>query len=201
MNRTFNYITPELNNAVINLSKYLKLKGIKHVVIGGVAVGQYTKEPRVTIDIDIFTTEDVERVMPNLGPLNEVEGIASEWEGIPVEFIYPYGDEADLIFSNCKLVDGIPVASRDALLYMKLRAGRTKDSDDLVQMLKQIRPEERAYFIKKLDSLKNKNFPRDLTELVLDFQSLGNIADLEQSSQQKSATSSFRKHLLVKAIK
>lgn len=198
MTGPFHYISNSLRDATIELSHFLTEKGIKHVVVGGISLGQYTGAPRATVDIDIYTTSDVEQFFPEHGPLAEIPGIETEYKGVGVEFLYPESmDEARFVFENPTIVNNVPLVNRDALLYLKLKAQRVKDSADLVQLLKNIPVAQRDSFIQKMKRLSKLEFPRDISDMLEDFESLANIADLEKNMPKK-ASRQFRSFMFKK---
>lgn len=110
--------------------------GVRHALVGGLAVGAHGY-PRNTKDVDFIVGEEA---------FNHHEGgIVTTREGVPLKIgrvaVDPISiseDEKHLAaaLDTPLIVDGMPVAPVEALVYMKLKSPRLKDAADVVELLR-----------------------------------------------------------------
>ena len=130
-------LATEIKTAVREVSATLTRKGIPHALIGGIVLGAY-RYPRATEDIDFLVSSDAESQVAGNLLGGEVRGITLIVQGRTVDLMFPQEDEnfLEAAIERAAVVDGVPVIPVEALVYLKLRAARTKDSADVVEMAK-----------------------------------------------------------------
>jgi hypothetical protein len=116
-------------------SEAFRVAGIRHVLVGGLAVGA-RGYPRGTRDIDFMVGDEAFEfhgllVVPKAG-------LPVKYSGIPVDWVSLEPDERDALEEF--LVDAppgvVPVMPVEPLVAMKLLAGRQKDLSDVVELVK-----------------------------------------------------------------
>ncbi len=114
-------------------AEYCRL-GVRHALVGGLAVGA-NGWPRATGDVDFLV--DASAFEHREGGLVLLK-VPFQAAGVPVDSILPADDEPFLAEArdSAPSCDGIPVLAVDALMYMKLKAGRMRDKVDVVELLK-----------------------------------------------------------------
>jgi hypothetical protein len=131
-------VAPEILKAVEVASRMLREAGIPHALAGGLAVGAHGY-PRTTDDVDFLVGDEafvihagglvtlkvpviaVGNVRVDLISLNESAGIGGQ--------LRPAVDSP-------RVSEQVPIVPLTALVHMKLKAGRQKDTADLVELLK-----------------------------------------------------------------
>lgn len=193
------YIVPELREIAKEITHILDKHNIPNAIIGGITLGQYTKNPRNTIDLDILTTPEVKKIFPDHQPimLNNADGIQIDYKGINVEFIFPTNDENLFAFNDLGKVLDMSVASLKTLVYLKLKAGRTKDMTDIIEIMKALDSTKRKELLAWLNSLRKMDIPEDIDNFIEELTSLSHIADLEEQKSSR-ASMMYRKFLLHK---
>ena len=125
-------VAPEVLDAMKQASAALKRAGIRHVVVGGLAVGA-NGFPRATRDVDFLVGDDAfERHAGGLVTLRA--GVPFQVNGVAVDFLTPEATEsflaAALEADPGSMIDGPP------LIYMKLKSPRHKDRTDVIELIK-----------------------------------------------------------------
>ena len=137
-----------------DLLKLLHAHGVKHLLIGGWAVG-YHGYPRNTADIDIWIRVDEANCQAVIKMLKEFIGAAPSPEdffrrpyvlrmGVPPNRVELLTDIAGVDFDHCfenrvtGIIDGVPVTliGLNDLLINKKAAARDKDVSDAKQLEK-----------------------------------------------------------------
>lgn len=189
-----------LTKVMLQVDAQLTAANIPHAVIGGIAVGGYSK-PRTTKDVDfLINFQDLDRVkklFPKHQPLlmNNRQGISTQVEGIDVDFICHQLRET-FVLTEPTYYHGINIPGKAGLLYLKLTSGRTSDFNDIVQICKGMSPEEQQKFVSLISSLKVQDLDKE--EMLENFQSCCQIATLEMEQDQKQASKQFRRLMLKK---
>lgn len=140
------YLEPDIRNlsgtidkkildAMVVASRQLKNLGIRHALIGGLALGAYGYI-RATKDVDFLVGDEGFQHF-NFGLVASVAGVPSTVNGIRVDTLSTLPDEGYLEKSLDGTVEseGIPVASVEVLVYLKLKSPRPKDFTDVVSLL------------------------------------------------------------------
>lgn len=113
-------------------SEALARAGVRHVVIGGLAVGA-NGHPRATKDVDFLVGDEAFHHHPGgLVTMNPAIPIAVN--GVAIDYLSPRPDEAHLAVA----LAAPPGTFIDPaqLIYMKLRAARMQDRADVVALVK-----------------------------------------------------------------
>lgn len=142
--RRKNYLTvtlPDLSNlkgtidrdlvkAMKAVSKKLDDLGIPHALVGGLAVGAYGYV-RATDDIDFVLGEEG---FEHHGPLVSLKaGVPWEYDGYGVDPLSK--PEVDDQIREAPRTDGVPVLGIGPLVYLKLKANRRRDKEDIIELL------------------------------------------------------------------
>lgn len=124
-------VAPRVLAAMRTSSSVLARLGIRHVVVGGLAVGA-NGHPRATKDVDFLVGD--EAFVHSGGIVSLAPGVPFQVDGVPIDLLSVGADEAHL----ASALDGAFGAPIDAprLIYMKLRANRMRDQVDVVELVK-----------------------------------------------------------------
>jgi hypothetical protein len=113
-------------------SEALTLVGVRHVVIGGLAVGA-NGYPRATKDVDFLVGGEAFENHAN-GLVTLRAGVPFQVNGVAIDFLSPATDEAfleDVLAAEPgSIVDAAP------LVYLKLKSPRAKDRVDVIELVK-----------------------------------------------------------------
>lgn len=142
-------VSERVLDAMRAASKQLTDLGIRHVLVGGLAVGAYGFV-RATKDVDfLIGDEGFEHFSGGL--ISHVRGIPSSIAGIPVDALSETEERhLEHALSKAKRSRGIPVAPIEALVYLKLKSPRPKDSLDIIELIDAgMDTEEVAEYLKK----------------------------------------------------
>jgi hypothetical protein len=129
-------VAPKILDAMRAASAELSAHGIRHALVGGLAVGAHGW-PRATKDVDfILGPEGFE--MHAGGIVTFAPGVPLRVGNVPVDPILPAPSEShlDRDLDRAIVSDGVPVAPIEALVYMKLRSPRKKDKTDIIELAK-----------------------------------------------------------------
>jgi hypothetical protein len=125
-------VAREVLEAMELASAALKSAGIRHVVVGGLAVGA-NGFPRATKDVDFLVGDEAFEHHPD-GLVTLRAGVPFQVRGVAVDFITPGPSEgflaAALEAEPGSIIDGPP------LVYMKLKSPRHKDRTDVIELVK-----------------------------------------------------------------
>jgi hypothetical protein len=113
-------------------SRLLTELGVRHVVVGGLAVGA-NGYPRATKDVVFLVSDDAFQTKPG-GIVLLAPGIPFQVDGVAVDYLAASADEPHL----AEVLDGSFGAAIDGprLVYMKLKANRLRDQLDVVELIK-----------------------------------------------------------------
>jgi hypothetical protein len=125
-------VAPEVLDAMKVASAALKRVGVRHVVVGGLAVGA-NGFPRATRGVDFLVGDEAfERHAGGLLTLRP--GVPFQVNRVAVDFIGAEESEgflaAALEAEAGSMIDGPP------LIYMKLKSPRHKDRTDVIELVK-----------------------------------------------------------------
>jgi hypothetical protein len=127
--------------ALDKLAKIAKKKGIDWALVGGIAMHLYGS-PRLTKDVDVIASEilDLESDK-NLGFGGKRYSVKLGKIEIPVDWIVR-NDTARKFYETAlreahKLPNGLPIITPEWMIILKYIAGRFKDQQDAVFLLKQ----------------------------------------------------------------
>ena len=126
----------EIHDAALGASEALRRAGVRHALVGGLAVGAWGY-PRWSKDVDFLVGDEAFIVHPG-GFVTFAEGVPISFGGVAVDHLSIAPDEAFLVehLENPRVVDGIPVIAVEALVYLKLKSPRDKDRTDVIELVK-----------------------------------------------------------------
>ncbi|CAN5529229.1 hypothetical protein BH09MYX1_BH09MYX1_47160 [soil metagenome] len=124
-------ISPEVVRALDLASAALSRAGVRHLVVGGLAVAAHGYL-RSTKDVDFLVGEEAFEHHEG-GLVTMRAGVPIQVGGVIVDFLSIGKDEA---FLESELSKDGAIASSSVLTYLKLKSPRTKDRADLVELVK-----------------------------------------------------------------
>jgi hypothetical protein len=125
-------IAPKVLEAMRLASEALTRAGVRHVVVGGIAVGA-NGYPRATKDVDFLVgAEAFEHHAGGVVTLRP--GVPFQVDGVAVDFLSP--DESEPFLEATLSADAGTIIDAPPLIYMKLKAGRQRDRADVVELIK-----------------------------------------------------------------
>jgi hypothetical protein len=131
----FGLLAPAMREATVKAHEALVAAGIRHVLVGGLAVGAHGV-PRATKDVDFLVGD--EAFVEHAGGLVTLHpGLPIAIGGIPVDAV-PIPKDAPFLadaLSNAAQSEGVPVAGVETLVCMKLLASRARDRADIEDLL------------------------------------------------------------------
>lgn len=140
--------------AMVDGSKQLASLGIRHALVGGLAVGAHGY-PRNTKDVD-FLVDDSAWRRTSAGILVMVAGLPFQAHGVAIDTL-TVGDKEPFLKSAIErgeISEGIRVIPIEALVYMKLSSPRAKDRVDVIELVK------RGMDVPKVERYLDQNAPR-----------------------------------------
>jgi hypothetical protein len=129
-------VAPRILEALRVASEQLTKIGVRHALVGGLAVGAHG-HPRATKDVDFLVGE--EAFMHHGGGLVTIApGVPVQVGDVAVDPISIASGESYLDAAVAKPIisGGIPIAPVEVLFYLKLKSPRRKDAADLVELVK-----------------------------------------------------------------
>ncbi len=132
----FDVNRPEIQEATRGASEALTQAGVEHVLVGGLAVGAWGY-PRWSKDVD-FLVSDNAFITHQGGLVTFAPGVPISFAGIAIDSLSIAPNEEFLgeTLAEPFIVDGIPLVSVEALVYLKLKSPRQKDRADVVELIK-----------------------------------------------------------------
>ena len=129
-------VSEKVWRAMTDASEALRSIGVKHALVGGLAVGAYGW-PRATRDVD-FLVDDNAWLKTESGLVTLRAGIPVQAHGIAVDTISVRDDERHLLraIEAAEISEGIPVISLEALVYLKLASPRSQDRQDVLHLVR-----------------------------------------------------------------
>lgn len=127
-------VHPDILSAMRTASKALSEAGVRHVLVGGLAVGTYG-HPRATKDVDFLVGDEAFEF--HEGGIVTLK-VPIQVGNVPVDNLAVPATAAHLsaALEKADESEGIPIAPIEALVYMKLASPRTKDAADVVELVK-----------------------------------------------------------------
>ena len=122
--------------AMIDSSRLLGEMGIRHALVGGLAVGAHGFA-RATKDVD-FLVDDSAWIEKESGLVVMRAGLPVQAHGVPVDTLSVRTDEKHLFaaIETPEISHGVPVAPVAAVVYMKLVSPRAKDRLDVLELVR-----------------------------------------------------------------
>ena len=125
-------VAPKVLEAMRLASEALSAANVRHVVVGGLAVGA-NGYPRATKDVDFLVGAEAFRHHPN-GLVTMRPEIPFQVNGVAVDLLSPEPDE-DFLEATLAAPGGT-IMEAPPLVYMKLKSPRRKDQVDVIEMVK-----------------------------------------------------------------
>ena len=125
-------VSPKILDALRLASDALIRANVRHVVVGGLAVGA-NGHPRATKDVDFLVGAEAFVNHPN-GLMTLRPEVPFQVNGVAIDLLSPEPDEAFLEEVLAQPPGSIMQAP--PLVYMKLKASRLKDRSDVVELIK-----------------------------------------------------------------
>jgi hypothetical protein len=131
----FEVVSDRIRRAAVDSSRQMAAAGIRHALVGGLAVGAHGW-PRATRDVGFLVGGEawVRRpsgiVTPNPELPLEAHGVAID--AIPIREDEPHLQAA--VDSPLSTPEGVPVAPVEVVVYMKLKSPRARDEADVVEL-------------------------------------------------------------------
>ncbi|MBI2839659.1 MAG: hypothetical protein HYX75_15215 [Acidobacteria bacterium] len=135
LNRVFDLVAPRIVNAARTSNELLKKAGVRHILVGGMAVGAYG-HPRTTKDVDYLVGEEAfikhEGGVVTMHP--EVPLMVGD---VPIDYlsIGPGEEHLAEAFASAPSSEGIAVAPVEVVVYLKLKSPRPDDHRDVSQLI------------------------------------------------------------------
>jgi hypothetical protein len=122
---------PSYERAVREVSRMLAGAHIRHALVGALGANAYRSRPRTTEDIDFLVGDEAfER---HEGGFVTMRVPVVEFDGIDVDQV-PLTDDLRVVeegLNRPPVSEGVPIASLDTIVVMKLLAGRSQDLADV----------------------------------------------------------------------
>ena len=132
----FKAVSEDVRHATKTASESLTKAGIRHALVGGLAVGAYAR-PRATLDVDFLVGNDAFVQHPG-GIVTHRPDVPVQVGGIAIDLLSEPGESGSVqhALSNSTISAGVPVAPVESLVLLKLRSPRIQDSADVVAIIK-----------------------------------------------------------------
>jgi hypothetical protein len=127
---------PDVLAALIAISKQLTAQGVRHAVIGGIAVGVYGW-PRATRDVDLLVGDEAWEILPT-GERRERVQLPETVLGVAVDYlsIDVAGEFLNAALDHPFVSEGVPIAPVAVVVCTKLLRMAMRDQADIVELLK-----------------------------------------------------------------
>jgi hypothetical protein len=126
-------VAPEIIKAAKTASKALTQQGVRHALIGGLAVGGYGY-PRATKDVDFLVGEEAFDVHGG-GLVTFRPGIPIAVKDVVIDLLEDDEIPEEELESPADM-GGLPVVSVGALVILKLKAWRRRDQQDIEALVR-----------------------------------------------------------------
>jgi hypothetical protein len=124
-------LVPTFERAVREVSRMLREAGIRHALVGALAVNAYRDRPRTTADIDFLVADEAFEHHP--GGFVTLRVPVVEFDGIDIDQV-PLTEALRVVeesLHRAPVSEGVPIAPLDTIVIMKLLAGRHQDLADV----------------------------------------------------------------------
>lgn len=122
---------PSFERAVREVSRMFSEAGIRHALVGALGANAYRNRPRTTEDIDFLVGD--EAFESHDGGFVTMRVPIVEFDGIDIDQV-PLSDALRTLeggLNAAPMSEGVPMAPLEAIVVMKLIAGRTQDLADV----------------------------------------------------------------------
>lgn len=128
-------VAPRVLDAMRSASDELTRLGVRHALMGGLAVGAHGY-PRATKHVDFLVGDEAFEHHEG-GIVTMKPGIPIQINGVLVDLLSAQPDEGALgAVPVVRTGVDVPIAPIEALVYLKLKSPRLKDAADVIELLK-----------------------------------------------------------------
>lgn len=135
LSRVFDLVSPRIVNAAKVSDELLTKAGVRHVFVGGMAVGAHG-HPRTTKCVEYLVGE--EAFVKHEGGVVTMHPEAPLMVGdVPIDYLSIGPGEAHLAsaFESAHMSEGMAVAPIEVVIYLKLKSPRPDDHRDVSQLI------------------------------------------------------------------
>lgn len=125
-------VAPEVIDAMKRASEALVRAGVRHVVVGGLAVGA-NGYPRATADVHFLVGSEAFEHHPG-GMVTLRPGVPFQVSGIAIDLLSP--DATEPFLEQTLHAPPGSMISAPPLIYLKLKSPRHKDRTDVIELIK-----------------------------------------------------------------
>lgn len=129
----FDVVSDQIEEAARLASQRLSELGIRHALVGGLAIGAHGW-PRGTKDVDFVVGMEAYNQSPS-GIITAVAGLPINIRGVAIDNIPAEDSATEEALRTAEISEGIPVAPAEAVVFMKLKSPRPKDKLDIMELL------------------------------------------------------------------
>ena len=142
-------VAPEILAAMRSASSQLARTGVRHALVGALAVGAWGY-PRASKDVDFLLGDEAFEHHEG-GIVTMVPGVPISAGEIPIDHlgVLPNERHLDEALSRPVLDGDLPIAPLDALIYLKLKSARRRDEADVVELLRVNDPKPVRQYLEK----------------------------------------------------
>jgi len=135
MKEILDFIAPTVRTAALEAHRRLSDLGIRHAVIGGIAVGAHG-HVRETTDVDFLVGDEAFEHHGTLVMFRP--GVPIQVGTVRIDYLSPakLGTAVEPCLDAPIASEGLPVVSIEVLVYSKLVARRMQDQADIVGLIK-----------------------------------------------------------------
>lgn len=127
-------VAPRILEAMRVASARLTELGVRHVLVGGLAVGAWG-HTRATKDVDFLVGEEAFEHHPG-GLVTMKYGVPIQVGGVAVDLLSASAHDREDALVVPGPSTGVPVAPLPVLIYLKLRSPRPKDLADVMELIR-----------------------------------------------------------------
>lgn len=123
-------------NAARKASENLRREGVRHAVLGGIAVGVHGW-PRLTLDVDLLVEDSAwfhradGSAEPRVPMPESIDGVGIDYLAVAV-----MGDFLEAAFERPYVSEGVPIAPPEVVVCTKLMRHAMRDRADVVELMK-----------------------------------------------------------------
>ncbi len=125
-------VAPKVLNAMKAASSALTRLGVRHVIVGGLAVGA-NGHPRATKDVDFLVGDEAFEKHEG-GFVTMRPGVPIQVNGVAIDLL-SVGDGEDHLAAALEAPPGSSIEA-PPLIYLKLKSPRQKDRVDVIELVK-----------------------------------------------------------------
>jgi hypothetical protein len=126
-------VAPGILEAMRVASSRLTELGVRHVLVGGLAVGAWG-HARATRDVDFLVGDEAFEHHPG-GLVTMKYGVPIQVGGVAVDLLSASANHREDAIENAG-TSGVPVAPLPVLIYLKLKSPRPKDLVDVMELIR-----------------------------------------------------------------